>query len=173
MPVIARFMGPTWGPPGSCRSQVGPMNLAIWGRALMFPLFLFWTNSPVVGDLRHHDAHITSFWWCMYASSDLDDPDSVRSRLESPPSPGRSGSSRSLGGIHRLYQTGFLDSWLKITRNHYRHFCPLQLRNFVSYKRACLYHRCQNSILQGRDGRQFTYLNRFAMTKYKVRHDFH
>ena len=27
--LIAIFMGPTWGPPGSCRSQVGPM-LALW-----------------------------------------------------------------------------------------------------------------------------------------------
>ena len=27
--LIARYMGPTWGPPGSCRSQVGPM-LAPW-----------------------------------------------------------------------------------------------------------------------------------------------
>ena len=26
---IAKFMGPTWGPPGSCRPQVGPM-LATW-----------------------------------------------------------------------------------------------------------------------------------------------
>ena len=26
---IARFMGPTWGPPGSCRPQMGPMYLAI------------------------------------------------------------------------------------------------------------------------------------------------
>ena len=26
---IARFMGPTWGPPGSCRHQMGPM-LAPW-----------------------------------------------------------------------------------------------------------------------------------------------
>ena len=26
---IARFMRPTWGPPGSCRPQMGPMNLAI------------------------------------------------------------------------------------------------------------------------------------------------
>ena len=26
---IARFMGPTWGPPGSCRPQMGPM-LAQW-----------------------------------------------------------------------------------------------------------------------------------------------
>ena len=26
---IARFMGPTWGPSGSCRPYVGPMNLAI------------------------------------------------------------------------------------------------------------------------------------------------
>ena len=25
-PLIARFMGPTWGPPGSCRSQVGPCS---------------------------------------------------------------------------------------------------------------------------------------------------
>ena len=24
-PLITRFMGPTWGPPGSCRPQVGPM----------------------------------------------------------------------------------------------------------------------------------------------------
>ena len=28
-PQKARFMGPTWGPPGSCRPHVGPMNLAI------------------------------------------------------------------------------------------------------------------------------------------------
>ena len=26
---IAKFMGPTWGPPGSCRPHLGPMNLAI------------------------------------------------------------------------------------------------------------------------------------------------
>ena len=25
IPQIARFMGPTWGPPGSCRPQMGPM----------------------------------------------------------------------------------------------------------------------------------------------------
>ena len=37
---IAKFMGPTWGPPGFCQPQMGPMNLAIrdlsglthWGR---------------------------------------------------------------------------------------------------------------------------------------------
>ena len=28
-PQIARFMGPTWGPPGSCRPQMAPM-LAPW-----------------------------------------------------------------------------------------------------------------------------------------------
>ena len=28
--LIARFMGPTWGPPGADRTQVGPMNFAIW-----------------------------------------------------------------------------------------------------------------------------------------------
>ena len=26
---VARFMGPTWGPPGSCRPLMGPMNLVI------------------------------------------------------------------------------------------------------------------------------------------------
>ena len=25
LPQIAKFMGPTWGPPGSCRPQIGPM----------------------------------------------------------------------------------------------------------------------------------------------------
>ena len=31
---IAKFMGPTWGPPGSCRPQMGPMMAAwtlLWG----------------------------------------------------------------------------------------------------------------------------------------------
>ena len=28
-PHIVKFMGSTWGPPGSCRPPVGPMNLAI------------------------------------------------------------------------------------------------------------------------------------------------
>ena len=29
-------MGPTWGPPGSCRPQMGPINLAIRGYAITF-----------------------------------------------------------------------------------------------------------------------------------------
>ena len=33
---IARFMGPTWGPPGSCRPQMGPM-LAPWTLLSGFP----------------------------------------------------------------------------------------------------------------------------------------
>ena len=28
--LMARFMGPTWGPSGADRAQVGPMNFAIW-----------------------------------------------------------------------------------------------------------------------------------------------
>ena len=31
LPQIAKFMGPTWGPPGSSRPQMGPMNVAIRG----------------------------------------------------------------------------------------------------------------------------------------------
>ena len=34
-PQIARFMGPTWGPPGSCRPQMGPM-LAPWGPGTLY-----------------------------------------------------------------------------------------------------------------------------------------
>ena len=33
IPQIAKFMGPTWGPPGSCRPQMGPI-LAPWNLLL-------------------------------------------------------------------------------------------------------------------------------------------
>ena len=49
--LIARFMGPTWGPPGSCRSQMGPM-LAPW--ALLSGWVLIDINickGPSVGDV--------------------------------------------------------------------------------------------------------------------------
>ena len=59
---IARFMGPTWGPSGSCRPQMGPMlapwtllsGLALWhsccGVTYLCPDFL----QPVIqGDSRH------------------------------------------------------------------------------------------------------------------------
>ena len=42
---IAKFMGPTWGPPGSCRPQMGPM-LAPWallsGMAQIQGRFMIW-----------------------------------------------------------------------------------------------------------------------------------
>ena len=41
-PLIARFMGPTWGPSGADRTQVGPM-LAPW--TLLFGTF-FWHTCP-------------------------------------------------------------------------------------------------------------------------------
>ena len=38
-PQTAKFMGPTWGPPGSCRPQIWPpMNLAIRGNQLFYPM---------------------------------------------------------------------------------------------------------------------------------------
>ena len=40
---IAKFMGPTWGPPGSCRPQMGPM-LAPW--TLLSGLFWRYCNYP-------------------------------------------------------------------------------------------------------------------------------
>ena len=45
---IAKFMGPTWGPPGSCRPQMGPM-LAPW--TLLSGLLQIWSviSSPIEG----------------------------------------------------------------------------------------------------------------------------
>ena len=40
---IAKFMGPTWGPPGSCRPQMGPM-LTPWTLLSGYASFVF---SPV------------------------------------------------------------------------------------------------------------------------------
>ena len=65
--LIARFMGPTWGPSGAERTQVGPM-LAPW--TLLSGLLLLWTllkrvilesNCREYG-LRRHDAHMMSLW---------------------------------------------------------------------------------------------------------------
>ena len=45
-PLIARFMGPTWGPSGADRTQVGPMNFVIWD-IIPGPLFIKGTDvSP-------------------------------------------------------------------------------------------------------------------------------
>ena len=73
-PLIARFMGPTWGPSGADRTQVGPM-LAPWTvqsgslRASNAELWCFimlskgWTNSRVTGEMRHHVAHVGPLYW--------------------------------------------------------------------------------------------------------------
>ena len=46
-PQIAKFMGPTWGPPGSCRSQMGPV-LALW-TLLSGKTILICQKSAVLG----------------------------------------------------------------------------------------------------------------------------
>ena len=56
---LAKFKGPTWGPPGSCRPQMGLM-LASWTLLSEFMLYWLWirlgdrTNSRVDGGLRRH-----------------------------------------------------------------------------------------------------------------------
>ena len=44
---IARFMGPIWGPPGSCGPHVGPMNLAmmVMSVGVMMPNFVIIGNN--------------------------------------------------------------------------------------------------------------------------------
>ena len=46
---IAKFMGPAWGPPGSCRPQMGPM-LAPW--TLLLGLLIY-----VLSYILYHDDH--------------------------------------------------------------------------------------------------------------------
>ena len=51
--LIARFMKPTWGPPGADRTRdgphVGPMSLAIW--EVSIPLVKLTTDSKVVNNI--------------------------------------------------------------------------------------------------------------------------
>ena len=52
VPQIARIMGPTWGPPGSCRPQIDPM-MAPWsllsGTLVENPLVRWILHSAIVG----------------------------------------------------------------------------------------------------------------------------
>ena len=77
MSQIAKFMGPTWGPPGSCRPQMGPM-LAPWillsGIVPSNESSDVWANADLrrqdsgavilIVDLwtTHNDSYLTSQW---------------------------------------------------------------------------------------------------------------
>ena len=52
---IAKFMGPTWDQPGSCRPQLGPM-LAPW--TLLSGICLLWVSSQGSGSLRNFHVKI-------------------------------------------------------------------------------------------------------------------
>ena len=59
---IAKFKGPTWGPPGCCRPHVGPMNLAIraWMNESMswrecFNINVTSIGIPIIKIRRVHD----------------------------------------------------------------------------------------------------------------------
>ena len=82
---IAKFMGPTWGPPGSCRPQMGP-KLAPWtllsGKTILRPFYLhngisytgkttslYWVRS------FHYTIYpwlmnFVLFWLCILVSTD-------------------------------------------------------------------------------------------------------
>ena len=55
---IAKFMGPTWGPPGSCRPQMGPM-LTQWTLVSGYLTFAFSVNGQ---DWDCTDSSIPSPW---------------------------------------------------------------------------------------------------------------
>ena len=65
VPQIARFMGPTWGPPGSCRPQMSPM-LAHWtllsgSFPSRFPCNNFHKTSHYKFVIRLEDKHCSWF----------------------------------------------------------------------------------------------------------------
>ena len=59
-PHIAKFVGPTWVPPGSCRSQMGPMNLAIRDRLPNWYLGLH-TYIKMRSDKINHNEPVVVF----------------------------------------------------------------------------------------------------------------
>ena len=77
---IAKFMGPTWGPPGPCRPQMGPMLapwtllsgvaatlgevcLAVWGFRTTCFLLNHFAFSIILGG--HHDTYYASKYLCL------------------------------------------------------------------------------------------------------------
>ena len=65
--LIARFMGPTWGPSGADRTQVGPM-LAPWNLQyilLLLCLVLWWVHHRHPHPHHHHHHH-HGFLWYIY-----------------------------------------------------------------------------------------------------------
>ena len=61
---IARFMGPTWGPPGSCRPQMGPMlassipHVICTRYPMPFLLLLFYFLNGIMWCI-----YLYSSWW--------------------------------------------------------------------------------------------------------------
>ena len=75
-PEIAKFMGPTWGPPGSCRPQVGPMlapwtllsgslclHILIKETLLQPPSLRAWYGAPFVGAKFNPDHPCYCEWY--------------------------------------------------------------------------------------------------------------
>ena len=65
---IARFMGPTWGPPGSCRPHMGRM-LALW-TLLSGMLSIYFKKSPEIYVWIWPDAFVFEYEYCIYIPKD-------------------------------------------------------------------------------------------------------
>ena len=60
---IARLMGPTWGPPGSCRPQLGPM-LAQW--TLLSGIRCIATTTWLVSSFLHCCGTLSPYFWLLH-----------------------------------------------------------------------------------------------------------
>ena len=102
--IGAKFRGPTWGPPGSCRPQVGPM---LAPKPLLLGIWRVWHYSPIckcslvtqccnVRSIMHCAFCCFVVWW------------TTASQLETPAE--RLGPKAINDGIHRAIQTQHI-SW--------------------------------------------------------------
>ena len=73
MSLSARFVGPTWGTPGSCRPQVGPM-LAPWN--LLFGVYVLFVRNwtyylPSFFQCSEQKGFVQIYRWDTYRSSEI------------------------------------------------------------------------------------------------------
>ena len=80
---ITKFLGPKWGPPGSCRPQIGPM-LALWtllsGNCIKYEGFKMATRI-LRCDNRLLDYHAHFYWSVILVFESIEGPDGLTTYL--------------------------------------------------------------------------------------------
>ena len=127
--LIARFMGPTWGPSRADRTQVGPMNFVIWVPLPQIPSQL---HSFILLDAADRDP-------CFH-NGQCNEPVHMKYKnnmLLSVPSTSEILMSSVLLNLHWLviYHQNLKETWYEECCNQSfgQHVCVFSLRNFVLF----------------------------------------